>query len=66
MPGYPFSSKEGSHIEIVQNTANSHYDSVIPISKSAFLDVPALKGDISDTIIWIPLYEIMVIHHLNI
>ena len=51
MPGYPFSSKEGSHIEIVQNTANSHYDSVIPISKSAFLDVPALKGDISDTII---------------
>ena len=34
MPGYPFSSKKGSHIEIVRNTANSHYDSVIPISKS--------------------------------
>jgi len=51
MPGYPFSSKEGSYIEIVRNTANSHCNSVIPISKTAFLDAPALRGDISDAIV---------------
>lgn len=51
MPGYPFSREEESHIEIVQNTAKSHYDSVIPVSKSACLSKPALRRDISDTII---------------
>ena len=37
MPSYPFSRKEESHIEIVQNTAKCHYDSVIPVSKSTCL-----------------------------
>ena len=36
MPGYPF-SREDTHIEIVQNTAKSHYDSVIPVIMSAYL-----------------------------
>ena len=51
IPGYPFSREEEFHIEIVQNTTKSHYDSVIPVSKSACLGKPALRRDMSDTII---------------
>ena len=51
MPSYPFCREEESHIEIVQNTAKSHYDSVIPVSNSAYLSKPALKRDINVTIV---------------
>ena len=51
MPSYPFCREEESHIEIVQNTAKSHYDSVIPVSKSAYLSKPALKRDMNVTIV---------------
>jgi len=51
MPGYPFSREEESHIEIVQNTAKSHYDSVILVNQSVYLSKPTLRGDMNDTII---------------
>ena len=51
MPSYPFSRKEESHIEIVQNTAKCHYDSVVPVSKSAHLSKPPLRKDVTNTIV---------------
>ena len=51
MPSYPFSRKEESHIETVQNIAKSHYDSVIPVSKSTYLSKPTLERDMNDTIV---------------
>ena len=51
MPSYPFSREEESHIETVQSTAKSHYDSVIPVSKSAYLSKATLKRDMNDTIV---------------
>ena len=50
IPGYPFSREEESHMEIVQNTAKSHYDSVIPVNKSTCLSKPALRRDMSGVI----------------
>ena len=51
MPSYPFSRKEKSHIEIVQNTAKCHYDSVVPVSKSTCLSKPVIRRDVIDTIV---------------
>ena len=51
MPSYPFSREEESNIETVQNTAKSHYDSVIPVSKSTYLSKPTLEIDMNDTIV---------------
>ena len=51
MPSYPFSRKEEYHIEIVQNTAKCHYDSIVPVSKSTCLSKPVLRRDVIDTIV---------------